>query len=297
MALVLGHVEKLVARSREFNADVVVLDLEDTVPMADAIKATARSNMATALRGESFRALERSVRVNGPRTQWFVDDIEAVMDAGADSIVLPHTYGAADVLFAEQTIKSKPRQRPIEILLSVETPATLLELEQIAREATLVTALLVAPNDYALETGSSRLQSALMRRQMAVTSDEQIGWLRQKVVAVARYKGWNAIDAALAPDPRDSQGLRAAMLNSRELGFDGCTVLYPTHIDLANESFTPSAEEIAWAEETISRYQAEAPDHTIGADGARAVIHQHYEVARRVSEFAKRISTEKASRP
>ncbi|MGH6982108.1 MAG: aldolase/citrate lyase family protein, partial [Stellaceae bacterium] len=92
--LVPGNVDRMIAKARDFAADVVLLDLEDAVPATDADKEQARRLVLAALGQGTFRARELCVRINGPRTQWFETDIAALAAAGVKSLVLPHTYGA-----------------------------------------------------------------------------------------------------------------------------------------------------------------------------------------------------------
>ncbi len=188
--LVPGNVDRMIAKARDFAADVVMLDLEDAVPAADADKEQARRNVISALKDGGFRAREVCVRINGPRTTWFEADVAALAAVGAKSVVVPHTYGAEDVARAEATIAGANAMPP-EIMLAVETPATLLALEEIARRSTLITALAVAPIDFTLALGST----ALLFGAGALAGGEHLLWLRHKLLIVARAQGWNAIDA------------------------------------------------------------------------------------------------------
>src|SRR6185312_15585646 len=140
--LVPGNVDRMIEKARHFMADVVLLDLEDAVPAADADKDKARRNVIAALGQGTFRARE------------FGTDVAALAAAGAKSLILPHTYGAEDVARAEITIAETNAATP-EITLAVETPATLLALEEIARQARFITALAVAPVDFTLALGST----------------------------------------------------------------------------------------------------------------------------------------------
>jgi citrate lyase subunit beta/citryl-CoA lyase len=283
--LVPAHSDRMLAKARGFAADLALLDLEDSAPDTDAAKQMARSNAVGALRGGGFAARALSVRVNGPRTRWFDQDIAAILAAGSASISLPHTYGAADVLAAEAAIRAAAGGRNVEVLLAVETPATVLDLEEIARRSSMIAALYVAPNDYTLEVGSP----ALIGGDAGVADDAQLAWLRHKVVAVARAKGWQPIDAVTAADPRDEQAVRSAMRRSRNLGFAGCAVMYPAHVDIANEVFAPSATELAWADDVIARFEALTGDRAATASDGRVALRQHYEFARQLRALSEAI--------
>lgn len=282
-ALVPGHAPALIAKARAFAADIVVIDLEDTVPFTDGAKAEARSQVVAALTAGGFTAPRVSVRVNGPGTPWFAADVAAVLAAGARHITLPHIYGVADLLAAEDAIAARGAQ-PVAIHLSVETPGLLLDLEEVARRARFVISLSVAPNDYCLETGSVALLDAIMAGRPSVVADEQLAWLRQKLLAVARARGWDAIDAPAIGDPDDAAAARASFVHSRQLGFDGATVLYPRFLALANEVYAPTAEQIAWAKAVEADFERMQSDP---AGAPRKVMRQHHELARRLLRVAR----------
>ncbi|HEY7990811.1 MAG TPA: aldolase/citrate lyase family protein [Stellaceae bacterium] len=279
--LVPGNVDRMIAKARDFAADVVLLDLEDAVPAADADKEQARRLVVAALKNGAFRAREIAVRVNGPCTRWFEADVATLAAAGASSLVLPHTYGAEDVARAEAAV-ARANATPPEITLAVETPATLLALEEIARHTKLVTALAVAPVDFTLALGSTALLGG-------VANGEQLQWLRHKLLIVARAQGWNAIDAPVVPDPRDAEAVRHAMEASRALGFDGTGVLYPDHIAIANAAYAPSAAELAWADGVIARFKTLRDGRAADTGGGKLVMMQHYEFAKSLRALAARI--------
>lgn len=283
--LVPANVERMVAKSRDLTADVVMLDLEDAVPATDADKDKARAAMSAAVAAGGFRAREVAVRINGPRTKWFEADAAAIAAAKVTTVSLPHTYGADDVARAEAALAAASPGRPPEILLAVETPSTLLELIEIARRARQVTALYVAPIDFTLALGST----ALLFGAGAMTDSGQLDYLRQHLLTVARAQGWNAVDAPIAPDPRDATAVRRAMTVSRAAGFDGSSALYPDHVAIANEVFAPSAAELAWAADIIARFERLRDGRTADTSGGKLVMVQHYEFAKSLVALAERI--------
>jgi citrate lyase subunit beta/citryl-CoA lyase len=284
--LVPANVERMVAKARDLAADVAMLDLEDAVPATDADKDKARNAMSAALAVGGFRAREFAVRINGPHTRWFEADVAAVAAAKVTTVSLPHTYGAEDVARAENAIAAEFATPP-EILLAVETPATLLDLPEIARRTRHVTALYVAPVDFTLAIGST----ALLFGAGAMTDRGQLDYLRHQLLAVARSRGWNAVDAPLVADPRDLAGVRVAMASSRAAGFDGSSALYPDHVAIANEVFAPSAQELAWAADIIARFERLRDGRMADASGGKLVMVQHYEFAKSLVALAQRIGT------
>jgi citrate lyase subunit beta / citryl-CoA lyase len=283
--LVPANVDRMVAKARDLSADVVMLDLEDAVPATDADKDKARATMSAALVAGGFRAREVAVRINGPRAKWFEADVAATAAAGVTTISLPHTYGAEDVTRAEAALAVASPENPPEILLAVETPATLLELTEIARQARHVTALYVAPIDFTLAIGST----ALLFGAGAMAGSNQLTWLRHQLLTVARARGWNAVDAPIVADPRDAEAVRQAMAASRATGFDGASALYPDHVAIANEVFAPSPRELAWAADIVARFETLRDGRNADTSGSKLVMVQHYEFAKSLQALAKRI--------
>lgn len=274
--LVPSHRDELLRKASLLAPDVLLLDLQDSVPLLDAAKATARENCGEIIRLRRHRALEVSVRINGPREPWVVADVRMAVVAGAQSLTLPQSHGLRDVLFVEGLVEVFSREAGVPgpvILLEVETPTVLCELELIASHSRRVNGLCVAPYDYAIETEA---QVTISGRGAGAPSDAHLSWLRPKVVAVARANGWTASDAVAVADPRDAAQVLDAVAASRRLGFDGSAVMHPSHLELVNTCFGPGDEEITWARETVAaatgmRQQLQLARHLIAArDAIRA---------------------------
>ena len=246
--LVPGNVPDFIGKSRAIAADVLLFDLQDAIARIDRAKLEAREMVTAALRQGGHVARELCVRVNNPGSPWIDDDIRAVVQAGAHSIMLSRAFGAADVMRAEACIEATAPGCAVEILLEVDTPAMVLELEAVARSATRVTGVSVAAGDFGLEMGV---------RVFGPERSANEHWLahcRSHLVAIARARGWNACDLPLAP-PKDLDAVRAAMRASRSLGFDGVATVFPGHVAMANEVFGVSQAELAWARRIVAGWQ------------------------------------------
>jgi citrate lyase subunit beta/citryl-CoA lyase len=280
MCIVPANVQEYLDRAPALEADVVCIDVQDSIIKDDAAKLEGREMAVAAIKKGGFKCREVCVRVNSPGSPWFFDDIKAfVGDAGVWSIRLTHAYGLDDVLYAEGAMLAVSGGRPIEITLSLDMPKALFELDEIARRSKLITAIWLSSGDFALETGSANLGFHRL------DSDEWLAYTRGRIVNVARAMGWNCGDivraAGGAPD-----ALREAMRRSRMFGFDGTSVAAPRNIPIANEVYGVSADELAWARELISKWEALArgPEakrdfHVIDGQGVYAPT---YEYAQRV---------------
>jgi citrate lyase subunit beta/citryl-CoA lyase len=279
MVIIPGNVPEYLDKCRRLEADVLVFDIQDAIAKLDAAKLQAREMTVNAIAAGGFRAGEICVRVNSPASPWFVEDIKAVADAGADSIMLSHAYSASDVTLAEGCLYSFAPARKVEILIEVDTPGILADLDTVARTSTAVTSLSVAAYDFALELG------ARLFGPEATTSEDWLTYCRARVLAVARWKEWNAGDLVSISAPGADTSMQA-MRASRGMGFDGVTLIFPRLIPMANEVFGVSAEELSWAQTLVDEWNKldGGPEWNKGARSinGQLVFAPTYEYARRV---------------
>lgn len=289
--MVPANVRKFVEKAREIDADIIQFCIEDAIPNTHAAKEGARADAVRAIREGGFRARELCARVNDIGTPWFLDDVRAVIDAGVDCIKLDHVRGLADVLFAEGYISELTGGRGLDIILGLDVPSAVLELEQIAARSRFISAIAVDPGDYALMMGISLSGPWLTSPPPGVLSrDVAVDPLRQRVLLVARAHGWNAMDAPPSGDPRDLDAMAEAMRRSKSLGFDGCQLAYPGHVPVANAVFSPSEEESLLAERIIAAFEGIDPDRSVAIVDGRGVQPPVYQYHRRIRAFAEALS-------
>jgi citrate lyase subunit beta / citryl-CoA lyase len=283
MIIIPGNVPEYLEKCRRLEADALIIDIQDAIAKVDAAKLQAREMVVNAIKSGGFRAREVCVRVNSPGSPWFVEDIKAVVEAGAHSIMLSHAYSASDVTLAEGCLYSFSPERKVEILIEVDTPGIMADLDIVARTSTAVTGLSVAAYDFALELG------ARLFGPEATTSENWLTYCRARVLAVARWKEWNAGDlvnlSALGADASSMQAMQA----SRGMGFDGATLLFPRLIPVANEAFGVSGEELSWAQTLVDEWSKldGGPEWNRGARtiNGQLVFAPTYEYARRVLKY------------
>ena len=215
-----------IARARDAGADLVILDLEDSVKPED--KESARRGAVEAA-AEPW-PVPLAIRVNGIGSAWHSDDLAAVASSKADLIVLPRTESAADAAGV-----GKACGRPV--IAMVETAAGVLAAPDIAGESA---ALLMGTNDLAndLRLPPSRDRAALQIALQTVV-------LSARAAGVAVFDGvFNGLD--------DDEGLGAECQQGRMLGFDGKSLIHPKQIEVCHRAFAPSPDEIARAERLIA---------------------------------------------
>ncbi len=278
--------ERKIGKARDSGADVLMFDLQDSVPFDDQAKMQARQTLRAALAEPFDKVREVNVRVNAVDTPWLHDDIRFILDVGVASVTLPELRNAGDVIYFERLLKSMRPNGPVpEVLLDIETPAALCNLEDIASQATLVNGLMVGVNDYALEVNSS----GALFGQAGEPSQDHLSWIRPKTLAVARAYGWTVADALMLKDPRDTDMARTGMWQSKRMGFDGWIILFPPQIPGANEVFSPSPSELEWARQVLRTYEEEQAMPP--AQRNATVRRQHLKLARYMIERAESIGS------
>ncbi|MBD3926198.1 CoA ester lyase [Nocardioides cavernae] len=245
---------RMVAKALVSGADEVVLDLEDAV--APDAKDAARAAVVEVLEGDATPSL--AVRVNQVGTPWCHRDVLAVADllAGTDravTIVVPKVESAADVGFVERLLRGAAPGARAQIDVLVESAPALRDLDAIVSASSLVRAVVVGYADLAADVGRDPGADPTL-------------WdvVRHQVVVAARAAGRAVIDGPWLGTADDGAFTRDRE-RARALGFDGTWVIHPAQVEAASRTYSPSTEQLDWAERVVS-----ALEHSV-AGGAGAV--------------------------
>ena len=250
-----GSDPRMIAKALATDADVVMIDLEDAV--APDAKAGARAAVISALRDGDWRGRPRTFRMNALDTPWFVRDlVEIVEGAGdfLDLIVVPKV-GAAEDVHTVATIltaleASVMRQGSIGLEAQIESARGLTNCEAIAAASPRLEALVFGPGDYAATVRMPLTAIGAPDHWDAAYPGHRWHYPLHRLLVAARSANLRAIDGPYA-DFRDLDGFRGSCLAARALGFDGKWCIHPAQVPIANEVFTPSSEEVAWAREVL----------------------------------------------
>ena len=261
---------KMLGKAPGSGADLVFLDLEDAC--APSAKIEARANAISALNDQDWGTTTRAVRVNGLDTIWCHDDVVEIVTGARESldvIIVPKARQARDVwwfdvLLSQLEAKLGLRKRiGLEVLIE--------EAEGVANAVSIATA---SPRLEAVILGAGDLSASLHARvdtnfqpTFAYPGDFW-HFARCQVVVAARTAGIDAIDAPY-PAFQNPDGYRRECEQASALGFDGKWAIHPSQIAIANEVFSPTPEEFAWAKRTSEAYHAAADGGTgaISLDG------------------------------
>lgn len=229
-------------------ADVVVADLEDSVAPAD--KAEARVAVAAALiAAQGPAGCERAVRINAWPSALAEADLDAVLPASPDLIVLPKAEDPAMVEAlgarldaAEAELGMEPGT--VRLLLILETAAGVLTSSALASCSDRVAAIAFGAEDLAADAG--------LRRS---PTNWEVSVPRAMVALAAAAAGIDAIDMITA-DFRDAERTRREAEEARALGYAGKMCLHPAQVAIVHDAFAPTPDEIAWAQKVLASVEA-----------------------------------------
>ena len=233
---------RAVEKARSLPCDVVILDLEDAV-LPEA-KPAAREAAIAAVRAGGFGAREVVVRVNALTTPWGADDLAEVAKAGPDAVLVPKVSSAADVAAAHQALAAAPERTRLWTM--IETCAAILDLRGVAACAghTRLSTFVMGINDLAKEMGA-RMTGDRLPFHAALSLS----------VTAAHGAGLTILDG-VHNEIEDLAALEAVCRQGVDFGFDGKTLIHPSHLDICNRVFTPDAAEVAWARAVIAAFDA-----------------------------------------
>ncbi len=263
-----GSNERMIQKAAASSADLVFLDLEDAV--APPEKVSARQKVIEAVRGLDWGLKTVGVRVNSLESEWGYDDlVELVARAGnhIDVLILPKVKSAEDVRWVDRLLDQLERKhgirRPIGLEVLIEEVEALINVEAIATSSRRLEALIFGPGDF---SASQRVRHALA----GMYPGDPWHYARNRIVVAARAAGLDAIDGPYA-DFRNPEGYRTECIRATYLGFDGKWAIHPSQIDIANEVFSPTPEEVARARKLVAAYE-EAQAAGLGAVAVDGVM-------------------------
>src|SRR3954453_11534327 len=225
--------EKKIAKAVDSEADAVIFDLEDSV--APAMKPVARDLLKTLLKRSG--GPQWWVRVNPLGSEFHKDDLEVLGIADLHGIVLPKAESGADVT----QLAHRTGNIPIHAIVT-ETPASLFNLLSYRAPGSPLAAMSWGAEDLSAALGASSKYDE--SGELALTYK----LARSLCLAGAAAAGVQPVDGVFA-DFRDDEGLRAEAEAARREGFTGKLAIHPAQVSVINAAFTPSADDIAHAQE------------------------------------------------
>ena len=268
-----GSSMKMLTKAVDCTADAVIIDLEDAVSVAE--KDSARENVCAMLTQLKKPGREVIVRVNAMDTVWGCRDILAIAPGSPDAIVVPKADEKA-LTVADYLLSAAEQSSGIEIGLIKMIPLF---------ETTYAIA-----NAYAVLGTSARIDGVQLGAEDLTKEQEiertaagdEITFARSQLAFAARARGIDILDTPYT-GIHDLEGLRADTIRAKNIGFTGKTCIHPSHIDIINEVFSPTAEAVAYAQGVVAAMEQGV------AEGKGAVMYQNKMIDAPVAERARKI--------
>ncbi|WP_282093130.1 L-malyl-CoA/beta-methylmalyl-CoA lyase [Epibacterium ulvae] len=273
-----GSNTKLFAKMAASAADVINLDLEDSVAPSD--KDMARANVVEAINTVDWGNKYLSVRINGLDTPyWYKDVVDVLEQAGErlDQIMIPKVGCAADIYAVDALVTAieaaKGRTKRISFEVIIESAAGIAHAEEIAAASPRLQAMSLGAADFAASMGMQTTgiggtqENYYMLREGVQHWSDPWHWAQAKIVAACRTHGVLPVDGPFG-DFSDDEGYIAQAKRSATLGMVGKWAIHPKQIALANQVFTPSEAAVTEAREILAAME------DAKASGAGATVYK-----------------------
>ena len=242
MMFVPGNNPSMMQDAHIYGADSIMLDLEDSVTMAE--KDAARMLVYNALKTINYGGTETVVRINPLNTPYGVKDIEAVVRAGAQVIRMPKTETAEEVLEVEREIARVEKEIGVPagktlIMAAIEGALGVVNAYKIAVASPRMMGIALGAEDYCANLKTNRTKEGA-----------ELLLARETIVVAARAAGIDALDTVFS-DLSDIEGFENEVRFIKTLGFDGKSIINPRQIEVVNRVFAPNEKEILKARNVL----------------------------------------------
>jgi citrate lyase subunit beta/citryl-CoA lyase len=241
-----GNKDNMLAKASSCAPDVLVPDMEDSIP--DGEKAAARALISDWIPRLGTHQARLMPRVNSIRTPWFKDDVAAVVRPGVWGISIGKIDSAADISLVSDVLAEAERNQSIEIgsmklIPWIETAPAIVNCYEICKASDRITAVAFGGEDLTTDMGIERLDD-----------ESNLVFARSTICTAAKAANVLALDTPYFQF-RDEQGLKASCIQSRQLGFKGRFAIHPAQIDVINTCFAPNNDEIELARRIVEAFE------------------------------------------
>lgn len=280
-----GHRQRMIDKAMGLSVDAIMLDIEDGV--APGEKESARTLIGGALGRESPpNSPARFVRINDIGHARMDADLKAVLRKGLNGLVLPKVDTPEEVLKVEAILKKREPELgmsagAVRLLVAIESPKGLLNAPTIAACSPRVIGLMFGAEDFGRELGLPTSREAEARDMI---------YARSAMVVAAASAHVQSVDGVWV-DLKDTEGLWGFARQSRRLGFSGMSLIHPSQIDPINSVFSPTPEEVDYAQQVVKAYEeAVARGDGSISFGGQLIDRPIVERARRTLEMARMLN-------
>jgi citrate lyase subunit beta/citryl-CoA lyase len=235
------NVEKYVDKAHTRGADVIQLDLEDSVPLAE--KERARSLVEKAAARVRRGGADVVVRINRPLSL-AVRDLEHSIGPDVDGIACTKMDSASHVRLLDELVTELEEKRGMtaghtRFITMIETADAFFRIHEIVRASERTVACNIGGEDFALDCNMQPTGDALFYpKQHMIIAASAAGIMPLGFIdSVASFGDW--------------ENFRSMVRSSRDFGFMGAGCIHPGQVTIVNEEYTPSAQEVEYARKVI----------------------------------------------
>jgi citrate lyase subunit beta/citryl-CoA lyase len=239
-----ANVPRFIDGAHRRGADAIIVDLEDSVPLAE--RPAARRDLVATAENVARGGADVIVRINRPWRQAMLD-LDAAISPRVTALAITKVDSADHIRLIAEVVSELEAERGMAVgttqfIAMIETPEAWFRMPEIAKADRRIVALTLGGEDFALTVGMlPTAEGLLMPKQQLVIAARAAGILPLGFIGtVADYK--------------DLVAFRETVRRSRRLGFRGASVIHPAQIPILNEEFAPSAEEVASARKIVAAY-------------------------------------------
>jgi len=250
-----GDRQRMIDKAMGLEVDAIMMDIEDGV--APAEKETARKQIAASLDALApklkadpwLKTPARYVRVNPPGTDRIADDLHAVIRPGCEGLVVSKVDRPDQVHEVDAALMKLEKERgmnpgEVRLLVAIESPIGLFNAYPIASSSPRILGLIFGAEDFCREMG-------LPLRRDGEAND--LIYARSHIATAAAAAHVQSVDGVWV-DLNDPDGLKVFARQARRLGMSGISIIHPSQIVDANAAFTPTPEDMAYAEDVLQAF-------------------------------------------
>ena len=255
MMFVPGHNERLLLSASRSKADVLILDLEDSVlPVSN--KQIARKIILEKVNADLFKNFYLFPRINDRESGFLLKDVHSLTIPGIDGFVYPKARKGEDIYFFDKLLETIEYEKgfPIgtfKIVPLIETSAAVLNAQEICLSSNRVIAIAFGCEDFVADLEG-----------VHDSEGKSLFTARAMIALASRATGVIPIDTVHI-NVHDLEDLEENVKLARILGFEGMLILHPKEIEIAHKYFTPSKSEVNDAKEML-RLSVEAEKNNKG---------------------------------
>ena len=290
-----GHIEKMHVKASQRDVDVIMLDLEDSVPVE--AKESARARVIQSIHALDWQSTTLTVRINGLDTSFGYRDLLEVAEASGpriEAVVVPKVNHPGDIHFVSRMLDgieaAKRFSSRINIEAIIESAEGLEQVSQIAKASDRLIALVFGIVDYSASIGARLVSiSGHGEKEEEIYPGHRWNFEMSRIVMAAKAHGLLAIDAPYG-NFKDPTGLQRSAALACALGYDGKWAIHPDQIDIINQVFSPSKEDVDRAIKVLAAHK-EAQEKGLGAVAVegRMVDQATVRLARQLYEQARHL--------